>query len=203
MNIFIVDKHPVIAAKMLCDQHVVKMITESVQMLSTCHRVLDGTMSMQRSVSGKRMVPRYKLNDSRDLVLYHAVHFKHPCNIWIREDISNYNWLLNHTHALCQEYTLRYKKIHACESIMRALATIDAPYNMPVTNTRTQTFVQAMPEEYKNKDPVIAYRNFYIGSKSKFARWKYTKAPNWYTYATAKSIRSISTLHSNQESLSY
>jgi len=202
MNIFIVHEDPVIAAQMLCDQHVVKMVTESVQMLSTCHRVLDGVMSKQPSNSGKRMVPRYKLDDGRDKILYHAVHFQHPCNIWIREDIGNYSWLFTHTYALSQEYTMRYKKTHACQSIIDYLATVGPPCNMPVTHTRTQDFVQAMPEEYKDKDPVVAYRNFYIGSKSRFARWKYRKAPKWYTDATSKSVRGVSALRSNQKSLS-
>lgn len=201
MNIFIVHEDPVIAAQMLCDQHVVKMVTESVQMLSTCHRVLDGVMSKQPSNSGKRMVPRYKLDDCRDVVLYHAVHFKHPCNIWIREDIRNYNWLFTHTYALCQEYTMRYKKTHACQSIVNYLATVGHPRYMPGPSSKIQTFVQAMPDEYKDKDPVVAYRNFYIGSKSRFARWKYRKAPKWYTDATSKSVRGVSALRSNQKSL--
>ena len=42
MNIFYLDRDPVIAAQMSCDRHVVKMILESAQMLSTAHRVLDG-----------------------------------------------------------------------------------------------------------------------------------------------------------------
>ena len=42
MNIFYVDKDPMIAAQMMCDKHVVKMILESAQLLSTAHRVLDG-----------------------------------------------------------------------------------------------------------------------------------------------------------------
>ena len=42
MNIFYLDKNPKVAAQMMCDKHVVKMILESAQMLSTAHRVLDG-----------------------------------------------------------------------------------------------------------------------------------------------------------------
>ena len=42
MNIFYIDRDPVIAAQMSCDKHVVKMILESAQMLCTAHRVLDG-----------------------------------------------------------------------------------------------------------------------------------------------------------------
>lgn len=208
MNIFIVDRNPVIAAQMLCDQHVVKMVTESVQMLSTCHRVLDGKMEIAPSNSGKRNVPRYRLSDGRDKVLYHAVHFNHPCNIWIREDIIHYDWLLVHTAALSAEYTKRYKKTHACHSMIEYLLEVDAPKNIPIPTNQTRLlgnheFVQAMPDQYKDEDTVKAYRNFYVGSKSKFARWRFTTPPKWYTDATTKSIRSVSTLRSNQESLSY
>ena len=42
MNIFYLDKDPIIAAQMSCDKHVVKMILESAQMLCSTHRVLDG-----------------------------------------------------------------------------------------------------------------------------------------------------------------
>ena len=35
MNIFVLDKDPVISAQMMCDKHVVKMCTESLQMIST------------------------------------------------------------------------------------------------------------------------------------------------------------------------
>lgn len=212
MNIFVVDRNPVIAAQMLCDQHVVKMITESVQMMSTCHRVLDGVMTKQPSNSGKRMVPRYKLNDDRDGILYHAVHFNHPCNIWIRESWYHYNWLLEHTRVLCQEYRARYKRTHACERIVTFLASYgNSPRNWPERgfagqrygySYKNMVFVQAMPDEYKDEDPVVAYRNFYIGSKSRFARWKYRKAPKWYTDATSKSVRGVSALRSNQKSLS-
>ena len=43
MNIFVLDRDPIQAAKYMCDKHVVKMILESCQLLSTAHRVLDGT----------------------------------------------------------------------------------------------------------------------------------------------------------------
>ena len=46
MNIFYLDKDPVVAAQMSCDKHVVKMILESAQMLCTVKRVLDGTESV-------------------------------------------------------------------------------------------------------------------------------------------------------------
>ena len=42
MNIFYLHEDPQISAKMHCDKHVVKMIIEYAQMLSTAHRMLDG-----------------------------------------------------------------------------------------------------------------------------------------------------------------
>lgn len=43
MNIFVLDRDPYIAASYHCDKHVVKMICEYAQLLSTAHRQLDGT----------------------------------------------------------------------------------------------------------------------------------------------------------------
>jgi len=42
MNIFALDINPYTAASYHCDKHVVKMIVEYAQLLSTAHRVLDG-----------------------------------------------------------------------------------------------------------------------------------------------------------------
>lgn len=49
MNIFILDTEPTTAAHLHCDKHVVKMILEAAQMLSTTHRMLDGTEVIGRS----------------------------------------------------------------------------------------------------------------------------------------------------------
>ena len=55
MNLFILHDDPTVAAQMQCDKHVVKMIIESAQMLSTAHRLLDGTVEIGPSKSGKTM----------------------------------------------------------------------------------------------------------------------------------------------------
>ena len=49
MNIFYLDKNPKICAMYHNDKHVVKMILEYAQLLSTAHRVLDGTLSSRLS----------------------------------------------------------------------------------------------------------------------------------------------------------
>ena len=113
MNIFILDPNPKEAARLQCDKHVVKMILESAQMLSTSHRMLDGTLEYRPSVSGKRMVKYYKHPDQvAEDNLYKAVHFDHPCTEWTMETKENYMWHYEHFLALGDEYTYRYGKHH-------------------------------------------------------------------------------------------
>jgi len=176
MNIFVLDRNPTIAAQQMCDKHVVKMIVESAQMLSTCHRMADGELETRPSVSGKRMVPYYRLDDWRESKLYKAVHFKHPCNIWLRESVNNYQWLFKHFGALLREYRLRYDKNHKCEDLYDALVWV--PQNIPFI-PQTE-FAQAMPDEYKQKDVVLAYRSYYNKFKSDIAKWKSGYIPEWF-----------------------
>jgi hypothetical protein len=108
MNIFFLSEDPYEAASMQVDRHVVKMILESAQLLSTAHRILDGDDS--------GVLPDY-----RDTLFYRATHKNHPSARWIRESVENYNWLVDHFDGLLREYTHRYKKQHAC---MRNFCTI-------------------------------------------------------------------------------
>jgi hypothetical protein len=176
MNIFVLSRDPHVAAREMCDKHVVKMIIESAQMLSTCHRMLDGVPEKRSSVSGKRQITYYKLDDWRESHLYKAVHYKHPCNIWLRENISNYFWLYNHFLGLLSEYRFRYNKQHACERLINPLAA--TPNNIP--NGKLTEFAQAMPEECKSADVVASYRNYYNKYKQTFATWKGRDTPPWF-----------------------
>jgi len=179
MNIFVLDRDPSIAAKEMCDKHVVKMIVESAQMLSTCHRILDGSPEKRDSVSGKRKVVYYKLTDWREAHLYKAAHLKHPCNIWLTETVTNYNWLYKHFIALMTEYSNRYGKTHACAKLADPLAFV--PFNIP--NGPLTPFAQAMPDECKSDDVVEAYRNYYNKYKNQFATWKNRATPSWFKAA--------------------
>ena len=71
MNIFILNEDPVRSALDQCDKHIVKMPLESAQMLSTAHRILDGTETRRPSKSGKTMV-KY----------WHWMLWKSPCTQW-------------------------------------------------------------------------------------------------------------------------
>ena len=121
MNIFYLDKNPQVCAEMHTDKHTIKMILEYAQLLSTAHRVLDGTpRTVSNAFSGRRSVV-YDLASGRNDVLYRATHINHPSAIWVRQSEQNYRWLFTLFCELLGEYNYRYGKIHACERLVTAL----------------------------------------------------------------------------------
>jgi hypothetical protein len=173
VNIFQVDSDPVIAAQSLVDSHVVKMILETAQLLSTAHRVLDGAPYID--TSGKRKVMRYDLPAPRDK-LYSATHVNHPSAIWARATNNNYTWLYCHFLALLQEYTHRYGKRHKCEALIDLLRS--PPANISVGYLKQVT--PAMPEEYiVPHNSVESYRNYYRNAKKHLHKWTKREAPSW------------------------
>ena len=150
MNIFVLDYNPVIAARQQCDQHVVKMCLETAQMLCTALH--------QNGVEAE----------------YEPTHENHPCTIWAASNRKNFEWLCWHGTALCAEYTRRYKNVHKSEGVIwdaRSKSVL-----MP--DGELSPFAQAMPDEYKNECAVVAYRNYYIGEKLRFATWR-ANQPAW------------------------
>jgi hypothetical protein len=174
MNIFVVDKDPIIAARSLLDKHIVKMPLETAQLLSTNHRFLDGVES--RTPRNRKT---YILEDERENILYKSTMVNHPCTVWARKTLGNYLWLCIHGMELCKEYTRRYGKTHACEKVIR-WCEINPPNNIP-QETFVTPFAQAMPDEYKNRNAVLAYRNYYIYEKNSIAKWKNSKTPSWFS----------------------
>lgn len=156
MNIFYVDKDPEKAAQHLCDQHVIKMIIESAQLLSNAHHY-------------------YRSYYEDDV--YRRTHANHPCTIWVCANSANYNWLLKHLKALLREYTQRYCKKHKTSEKLDALEInpiMDVPYFSDPP--------QVMPPKYYNPDDTVeAYRSYYIGEKMEFAKWKDGNKPEWIT----------------------
>jgi len=176
MNIFYLDHDVTKCAEMHNDKHVVKMILEYAQLLSTAHRVLDGTLSVGLSASGRKKTS-YVLMDQREPVLYSATHINHPSAIWVRQSDKNYSWLFEMFEALLEEYTYRYGKKHACEKLVWLLEV--RPNNIPRGNFTEPT--PAMPDDVKIPgDSIKSYRNYYINNKTHLANWKKRTTPEWY-----------------------
>ena len=159
MNIFVLSDNPVIAAQMQCDKHVVKMVLESAQMLSTAHHLC---------------------GEAGD-VMYRPTHKNHPCSVWARESRSNYQWLYQHFMALCKEYTHRFGKVHLCEQkLSQALKVYPSKINhKPLTQFALA--MSAHPECMIEERPVESYRKYYKTKKDNFKMvWTNREVPDWF-----------------------
>jgi hypothetical protein len=177
MNIFYLHHDPVTCATLHTDKHVVKMILEYAQLLSTAHRVLDGVPTIDRGGATGRQRTTYILPDNRDPLLYRATHINHPSAVWVRQSDKNYDWLYSMFRALMSEYTYRYGKVHATSRLESVLA--NAPNNISLGPFTEPT--PAMPDEFKVKSNSIqSYINYYVGAKRHLANWKKRPTPTWY-----------------------
>lgn len=174
MNIFALDNNPVYAALAQHDRHVVKMILESAQMLSTCVQHKD----MQRY--------SFMVDDYGKGLLYKPTHSNHPCSVWVRESDANFVWLVVHMDALVAEYHRRFpNKTHACNKLKfmfacmagrligRGFYTTEGihPDLLDFANEHTP-FATAMPLQYRDiESEVQSYRNYYVAEKVAGNRW--------------------------------
>lgn len=166
MNIFYVSKDPLLAARMLCDQHVIVCSKEAVQMLCAVYR---------------HYVPYFLVANSE---LYASTHANHPCTKWVRSSSKHYAWLTLHAREMFAEYTRRFGKVHKSEAMFRRVS--DIPFGMPELPTFFDP-PQVMPEQYQNPgNTVAAYRAYYIGEKLAFARWFHSEPPYWCAAAYEK-----------------
>ena len=156
MNIFVLSLDPKVAAEMHCDKHVVKMCLEYAQLLSTTHHMLSTKPPSN---------------------IYKPTHKNHPCAKWARRSTDNYNWLCRLYLYTCEEYEKRYKRRHKSYELRHILQN----YPQHLKQGIGTSFAQAMPDKYKNPDPVVAYRAYYQGEKAYMATWnKGRKQPNWW-----------------------
>ena len=152
MNIFVLDTDIKKCAQYHCDQHVVKMILESVQMLCTA------------------------LNKMGVSTPYKSTHQNHPCVLWVEQSYDNFVWLTGLAKALNAEYRYRFDKTRDHKS----MSVLDEISDYYYESCGLTEFAQAMPDKYKVPgNPVRAYRQFHVGEKMHFARWTKRKIPAW------------------------
>ena len=83
VNIFYLHEDAATAARHHMDKHVVKMILEYAQLMSTAHRLLDGALFCD--TASDRAKTRWRHPDKHmDAVLYGATHRHHPSSLWVR-----------------------------------------------------------------------------------------------------------------------
>ena len=155
MNIFHLHKDPKICAEYHCDKHVVKMILETAQMLSTAYR--------------------RNFGDNDDL--YKTAYPKHPMTIWVGDSGGNFNWSMRLLDQLLYQYTMRYNKVHKTIRIYESL--LGKHTRWQCWKTEFTPPPQCMPDEYKHKDYITAYKQYYVGEKKRFAKYTGVDTPDF------------------------
>lgn len=156
MNIFYLDHDIQKAAQAHFDKHIVKMPLETAQILCTACRL--------NNIDAP----------------YKATHKSHPCVEWAAESMENLRWLAKFGQALCEEYTHRYDKIHACEEKVFDWFRDKRPDCWFPRDGWTLPPL-AMPNKYKIGHPVEAYRLYYVMEKEDLAEWTNRDSPDWWS----------------------
>lgn len=164
MNIFVTSPWPAESAIALPDKLVVKMPVEACQMLSI----------VASEKWGHGYGNLYKV-DSTPYRTEKGAFRNHPCTRWALESIHSAYWLIKHGMNLCDEYTLRYGKVHSCYKTL-----VDAYYLFPRGKIdKVENFVRAMPDEFKLDTTINTFDAYkkYINSKI-WVRDNYLRMPS-------------------------
>lgn len=154
MNIFVTDPSPRESAVLLCDRHIVKMVVETGQILSTA--VLYHSPEAEEG-------------------LYKATHRNHPCVVWARSRRSSFQWLCTHGIELAMEYQARYGRVHKTLEVIQRASSLSSLIPL---SPGLDSFVYCGPEEHLKSNVTESYRTYlsekYRSWGPKKARW--TKA---------------------------
>ena len=175
MNLFILSLLQKQIAEWMFDSHIVKIILEAVQVLSTAKRLVDPDDPICQPTQSTLAEPQ----------LYKIAHKNHPVTIWVRQSQQNYIWTLILVYEMHKEW--RYRFGHTKEEYHKSfLVAGQLLKHMPSADKFPQQgltpFAQAM-NHYpmcKHTDPIQAYRNYYHAAKP-FAKWQKGRvAPYWW-----------------------
>ena len=181
MNIFALSENPVKAAKEMLNKHVVKMPTETCQMLHT-NALFNEYVDKYGEEPSLRQLKQYH-TDTESTLMKPAM-LNHPSTIWARESKHNTEWLFRHGLALCNEFFFRYEKVHGSEKRIEDISKLvsgNILHATPVNIAMLDKY--RIPNNYGTHcwDYVIdSYRHYYLEGKWKFAEWRKNRMPEWW-----------------------
>ena len=169
MNIFVLDECPMAAAIYHDDVRLPKMVVELYQMLGSAvrrHGAQDEDMPLTQKGTPLK-----------------GGYHNHPCTRWVGDSISNFMWAHSHASTLLTEYSRRFGKVHACQKGIEKLFSLSTL----IPSGELTPHAQAMPDEYRHDDAVVAYRRYYHSKADSKGgvRWdRYVKqhgsTPDWW-----------------------
>lgn len=172
MNIFWLGSSPISSARFHNNKHLVKMIVELAQLMSTTVRIWS---------------PKYAAHHG----MYKSTHVNHPCAVWVRSHAMHYRQTYALWYELMREYEYRYKKEHSC--LRFALPFHNTPMDTDISDgshrlpplmvgniTKTALGWDEGWRPAHMVDIVYGYRVYYVLEKRHLAQWKDRPIPEWY-----------------------
>jgi hypothetical protein len=197
MNIFALSKDPTDAAKQVLDKHVIKMPTETCQMLHTNILYMQYVEECEKEPQLKELKAFHKEIGSE---LMKPAMLNHPSTIWARQSRDNFKWLFVHGRRLCHEYTWRYNKKHGSQVRIEDVwkyKELLREHSYPAKELTPVTI--AMDDKYRIENTfndewdfvIESYRHYYLEGKWRIAEWKQDRRPEWFPanhYATKYNV---------------
>ena len=186
MNIFALSKCPTESAQQMIDKHVIKMPTETCQMLHTNILYLDYVQEHGKEPSLRELKAFHQEIGSE---LMKPAMLNHPSTIWARQSLDNFDWLLYHGVSLCGEYTHRYEKEHGTQKRIvdcGLYREFIENHNYPLDELTPVSI--AMDDMYRIENTfddewdfvIESYRHYYLEGKWRFAEWRKDRRPEWF-----------------------
>lgn len=161
MQLFILDKNPILAVRCLCDCHVRKMCLETAQILSS--------VMFNKGITVDEALPK-------------PYNPKHPV-IQAIQTPEQINWVLCYNFSLHHEFYMRFMKVHAYN-------TLKYKYANALCDNKQYFSCEGLARDFKDfytdkTDIVEAYRDYYRYKKTIIKNWTYTnrKEPVWLMQA--------------------
>ena len=168
MNIFATDQDPNASAKVLPDNHIVKMPLECCQMLA----IIYSSWYYDWGPIPKK--------DGGYYATAKGAFRNHPSTKWAAQNIYNTAWLIQHGCCLASEYQYRYNKIHSCApALFEAKKIFHRKTEEAITVfSMAENFSRAMPNEWKYDDSIDTFTAYkrYIASKP-WVKTNYLRKP--------------------------
>ena len=164
MNIFILDENIDKCAEAHVDKHIVKMPLEAAQMLCTNHWIVKYLGHIPRKLESHewQIIKEAKTNEVRDFP-YLPTMYNHPCTIWARVSLDNYEWLFCYeSHSMMNTDTGMERNINQCMMSYSNYPTsfyqgVDSHHLLKLCQTNLKETTQLKPIEdstTKTKQPL-------------------------------------------------
>lgn len=159
MQMFILDHDITKNAQSYCDKHVVKIVTEISQILSTVARKSSN-------------VPDF---------CYKSTHLHHPLVKWVELSTGNWDYTVKLGQAILEEYYFRFEKLDKHLRNKQILKHFEHTFPVHIFANPLTNFIQCFDIKYHKEDAVEGYRQYYINEKLSIAKWTKRTPPSWIT----------------------